>query len=798
MQESQKFFQQNTGNADFELSEEDVKLRYISPALETAGWNRRSQIRMEAQITDGQIIVSGKTAKRQKPQKADYLLSCHANYPLAVIEAKSQKYSVSAGIQQAMNYARKLDIPFAYSSNGTAFLEHDFLTGREKEIPLDKFPSPQELWERYKQGKHIQAEEESLINQPYYFQTGDKVPRYYQRIAINRTIEAIAKGQNRVLLVMATGTGKTYTAFQIVHRLWSSGRKKKILFLADRNILVDQAKRQDFKPFGNVMHKISNRTIDTAYEVYFALYQQLFGENGDEIYKTVSPDFFDLIIVDECHRGSAAEDSQWRSVLEYFSSATHIGLTATPKETEDISNITYFGDPVYTHSLKQGIEDGFLAPYKVIRVGIDIDIDGWQPEAGQTDVNGMPIADRLYTQKDFDRNIIIDDRTALVAKRITEYLKGTNRFHKTIVFCVDIEHADRMRQALINENADLVRENSKYVVKITGDDAEGKAELDNFIEPSEKYPVIVTTSQLLSTGVDCKTCQLIVIEKNINSMIEFKQIIGRGTRLKTDYDKYFFTIMDFKGATKKFFEPDFDGEPAVIYEPKPDDPIVEPDPTETTDDPTGDPTNNPTNEPTDPIDNPAQPEPSSSVYKPRVQGVEVTVLYERVQYIGKDGKLTTESITDFSKRNILGQFATLDEFIKHWNSESKKQAIIEELQEHGVLLEELRKQADKPELDDFDLICHIAYDKPPLTRAERANNVRKRGYLHKYSDIARKVIDGLLEKYMHEGIADLDSLSLLSIDPFRQYGAPQKIASYFGGRDGYLQAVKELQDEIYA
>lgn len=630
-------------------------------------------------------------------------------------------------------------------------------------------------------------DQEKLITQPYYFQLGDKMPRYYQRIAINRTIEAIARGQNRILIVMATGTGKTYTAFQIIHRLWKSGRKKKILFLADRNILVDQTMSQDFKPFSKVMTKIEGKKLDSSYEIFLSLYQQLAGDENEEPFRTFKPDFFDLIVIDECHRGSAKEESRWRRILEYFSSATQIGMTATPKETKEVSNISYFGEPVYTYSLKQGIDDGFLAPYKVVRVGLDKDLEGWRPTKGQKDIYGEEIEDREYNIKDFDKNLILDDRTVAVAKRTTRFLKENDRFAKTIVFCVDIDHAERMRQALINENADLVAQNSKYIMRITGDNAEGKAQLDNFIAEDSRYPVIVTTSKLMTTGVDCKTCKLIVLDNNINSMTEFKQIIGRGTRLKPEYGKEYFTIMDFRNACRLFADPEFDGDPIVIIDDGGDDPVP----------PSVDPPVAP------PIDPPFPPGPEPGPgpdprHKYRVRGVEVSILNERVQYYDKDGKLITESVTDYSKKNILGEYATLDAFLTAWNKENRKQAIIDELQERGVLLEALREAAGNPDIDDFDLICHVAYDKAPLTKAERANNVRKRGYLYQYSELAQEVLNALLDKYMNEGIQDIYNIEILSNDPFRKIGTPMKIAKLFGGKAGYLQAVTALQNQIYA
>lgn len=768
-----------------EMTEEDIKLQFITPAIEAAGWDRQRQIRMEYNFTDGRVIVRGNVTARGKRKRTDYLLYYKPNLPLAIVEAKDNRHSLGDGMQQGIEYAVCLDVPFVYSSNGDGFLEHDMKHGTERELKLDEFPSPEDLWARYKGATAMTPEQEELITEPYYFQPGDKMPRYYQRIAINRTIEAIARGQNRLLLVMATGTGKTYTAFQIIHRLWKSGRKKKILFLADRNILVDQTMQQDFKPFAKVMTKIEGKKLDSSYELYLSLYQQLAGDENEEPFRAFTPDFFDLIVIDECHRGSAKEDSRWRRILEYFSNATQIGLTATPKETKEVSNITYFGEPIYTYSLKQGIDDGFLAPYKVLRVGLDKDLEGWRPVAGQRDIYGYEIDDREYNTKDYDKNLIIDERTLAVAKRITRFLKENDRFAKTIVFCVDIDHAERMRQALVNENQDLVAQNPKYVMRITGDNAEGKAQLDYFIAEDSTYPVIVTTSKLMTTGVDCKTCKLIVLDNNINSMTEFKQIIGRGTRLKPDYGKEYFTIMDFRNACRLFADPDFDGDPIVIIDDGGDSPS----------DPTIDPSTPPIPG-SDPISGPV--DPPEKKHKFRVRGVEVTILNERVQYYDKDGKLITESVRDYSKKNILGEYATLDAFLRAWKGDKRKQAIIEELQERGVLLEALREASGNKDIDDFDLICHIAYDQAPLTKAERANNVRKRGYLYKYSGLAQEILSALLDKYMNEGIQEIESLEILSNDPFRRFGTPMKIAKLFGGKAGYIQAVKDLQNEIYA
>lgn len=766
-----------------QMTEEDIKLQFITPAIEVAGWDRQKQIKMEYSFTDGRVIVRGNITARGKRKRTDYLLYYKPNLPLAIVEAKDNHHSIGAGMQQGIEYAQCLDVPFVYSSNGDGFLEHDMKNGTEREIKLEDFPSPEELWARFKGDTAMTPEQEKLITEPYYFQPGDKTPRYYQRIAINRTIDAIAKGQNRILLVMATGTGKTYTAFQIIHRLWKSGKKKKILFLADRNILVDQTMQQDFKPFAKVMTKIEGKKLDSSYELYLSLYQQLAGDENEEPFRAFQPDFFDLIVIDECHRGSAKEDSRWRKILEYFKNATQIGLTATPKETKEVSNITYFGEPIYTYSLKQGIDDGFLAPYKVLRVGLDKDLEGWRPTAGQTDIYGYEIEDREYNTKDYDKNLIIDERTIAVAKRITKFLTDNDRFAKTIVFCVDIDHAERMRQALVNENKDLVAQNPKYIMRITGDNAEGKAQLDYFIAEDSKYPVIVTTSKLMTTGVDCKTCKLIVLDNNINSMTEFKQIIGRGTRLKPDYGKEYFTIMDFRNACRLFADPKFDGDPIVVIDDGGEPPV--------------DPPIDPPVTPPGPGPGPGPVDPPEKKHKFRVRGVEVTILNERVQYYDKDGKLITESITDYSKKNILGEYATLDAFLRAWKGEKRKQAIIDELQERGVLLEALREASGNKDIDDFDLICHIAYDRAPLTKAERANNVRKRGYLYKYSGLAQKVLSALLDKYMNEGIRDIESLEILSNDPFRKFGTPKTIAKLFGGKDGYIRAIKELQDEIY-
>ncbi|WP_283696391.1 EcoAI/FtnUII family type I restriction enzme subunit R [Clostridium perfringens] len=777
-----------------DMSERDICTKYITPAIVNAGWDIKRQIREEVTFTDGRVIVRGNVTTRGKRKRADYILYHKSNFPIAVVEAKDNNHSIGAGMQQAINYADILDVQFAYSSNGDGFIEHDMKKGMEREISLDEFPTPEELWERYKETNDITPEQEEIITEPYYFTLGDKTPRYYQRIAVNRTIEAVAKGQNRILLVMATGTGKTYTAFQIIHRLRAAKSKKKVLFLADRNILVDQTMKNDFKPFQKVMTKVENRKMDSSYEIFLALYQQLSGADNLEVFKQFSPDFFDLIVIDECHRGSSKDDSAWRKILEYFSSATQIGLTATPKETKDISSSTYFGEPIYTYSLKQGIDDGFLAPYKVIRIGLDKDLEGYRPTKGKRDIYGNELEDREYNIKDFDKNLIIDDRTKVVAKKITEFLKKTNRFSKTIVFCIDIEHAERMRRALINENTDLVANDHRYIMRITGDSKEGKSQLDNFISEVSEYPTIVTTSKLMTTGVDCKTCKLIVLDNNISSMTEFKQIIGRGTRLKPEYDKEYFTIMDFRNVSRLFADPDFDGEPVVIYEPNEGEDIVPPETQENSeDDNTEGAAENSFGS-----ENSGITEKNKIKSKYRLSDVEVNVISERVQYYDKDGKLVTESLKDYSKKNILSEFSDLDTFIRKWNSEDKKQAIIDELIEHGVLLDALREEIGNPDIDDFDLICHIAYDKKPLTRHERANNVKKRGYLYKYSDMAQKVLESLLDKYSSDKSIDLTDTKVLELKPFDKFGNPLKIVKVFGGKKKYIEAIKELEKEIYA
>ena len=778
------------------LSEADIRTKFITPALLGVNgdkWNVMTQIREEVFFTNGRVIVRGKTVRRGEAKKADYILSYKPNLPIAVIEAKDNNYSVGAGMQQALEYAEILDIPFAYSSNGDAFLEHDrtATTGTvTREIPLEQFPTPDELWTRYCRAKGYTANQESIATQDYHDDGSKKSPRYYQLIAINRTVDAIARGMNRILLVMATGTGKTYTAFQIIWRLWKSGTKKRILFLVDRNILADQTKTNDFKPFGTAMTKISNRTVDKSFEIYLCLYQAVTGtEEEQNIYTQFSPDFFDLIVIDECHRGSAADDAAWRKILEYFSSATQIGLTATPKETKEISNIEYFGDPIYTYSLRQGISDGFLAPYKVVRIGLDRDLDGWRPYDGQTDMHGRVIEDREYNDQDFDRNLILEKRTTLVAQKVTEFLKATDRFAKTIIFCENIDHAERMRQALVNANPDLAAANAKYVMRITGDNDEGKAQLDNFIDPDETYPVIACTSRLMSTGVDAQTCHLIVLDRRIASMTEFKQIIGRGTRINEDYNKLFFTIMDFKRATALFADPDFDGEPVQIYEPNEGETVVPPD--EITEGDPDDPRNG------DNLDSLEGDELGGSrPTKYYVNNVEVRVATERVQYLDEHGKLITESLKDYTRKTLRKSYASLDAFLTTWNDTEKKQVILEELAAKGVFLDELAEQVGR-DYDAFDLICHVAFDAPPLTRKERAEQVKKRNVFGKYGDQARAVLEALLQKYADSGITNVESLEILKVDPLTAFGTPVEIVKLFGGRDGYLAAIRELETALY-
>ena len=780
------------------FSERDICTKFITPALLKAGWDLHTQIREEVTFTKGRIILRGKIHARGETKRADHILYFKPNIPIALIEAKDDGHVLGAGMPQALNYGEILDIPFVYSSNGSGFLEHD-RTGMgptvERELTLDQFPTPQELWQRYCQWKGIDTPEaKQVVEQDYYFDGSDKAPRYYQLTAINRVIEAIARGQNRLLLVMATGTGKTYTAFQIIWRLWKSKTKKRILYLADRNILIDQTKTNDFKPFGAAMTKIQKRQVDKSYEIYLSLYQAVTGSEEDKnIYKQFSPDFFDLIVIDECHRGSAAENSAWREVLDYFSSATHLGLTATPKETRDVSNLHYFGEPVYTYSLKQGIEDGFLAPYKVIRIDFDKDLQGWRPKQGQTDRSGQLIEDRIYNQKDFDRQLVLDERTRLVAWKVTQYLESIGPYSKTIVFCEDIDHAERMRQALVNLNPERVKENSKYVMRITGDDPLGKAELDNFIDPEQRYPVIAVTSQLMSTGVDAQTCKLIVLDKRIQSMTEFKQIIGRGTRINEDFEKFWFSIMDFKKATELFADPAFDGEPVQIYEPEPDDPV---DPPEEEEDEPGTGTGAGGGEAEPPeID---LPEPGPPRFKYRIgKDVTVTVIAERVQYYGPDGKLITESLKDYTRKTVRKDYQSLDQFIQRWGAADRKQAIIEELERHGVLFEPLAEEVGK-DFDPFDLICHVAFDQAPLSRKERAQAVKKRDVFSQYGDSARKVLEALLDKYADTGVENIEDIKILTLDPFAKLGTPAELVKAFGSKQGYQTAVHTLKQALYA
>lgn len=777
-----------------ELSEQDIRTKIITPAIVDAGWDIKTQLREEVYLTDGRITVRGNLTSRGKRKFADYVLYYKPGIPLAVVEAKDNNHTVGDGMQQALHYAEMLGVPFAFSSNGDAFRMHDDTATAtlEDNIKLHEFPSPEELWKRYKAWKEIPEETADVVVQDYYSDATGMTPRYYQLNAINKTIEAIAKGQNRILLVMATGTGKTYTAFQIIWRLWKSGAKKRILFLADRNILVDQTRNDDFSPFGPAMYKVKNRQAPKQYEIYLSLYQAVTGTAEDQnIYKQFSQDFFDLIIVDECHRGSAAETSAWREILEYFSSATQIGMTATPKETKSVSNISYFGEPVYTYSLKQGIEDGYLAPYKVVRFDLDKDLLGWRPHQGMLDDNGLLIEDRVYNVSDMDRQLVLTRRTELVAKKVTEFLKGTDRYAKTIVFCEDTEHADRMRQALVNENADLAASNRKYVMRITGNDPDGQDELDNFISPEEPYPVIATTSKLLSTGVNTKTVKLIVLDSNIKSMTEFKQIIGRGTRIVEEFDKRYFTIMDFKKVTELFADPDFDGEPDVVYVPEPDGSPIPPDDPQPDDGPPS---------PGTPDFPEPDPEPAGQRrVKYIVQGVNVTVLAERIQYLGPDGKLITESLKDYTRKTVMDEFETLSDFLKGWNSSQKKKVIIETLSNQGVIFEELHKLVGEKgkEYGPFDLICHIVYDQPPLTRRERAENVRKRNYFTKYGEKARKVLDGLLDHYADTGITEIEDRKVLKLPQFEEVGTITEILQDFGGPKGYEEAQQELEELLY-
>ncbi len=781
------------------LSERDICTKFITPALVNAGWDVLTQVREEVSFTKGRVIVRGRMSTRGEAKRADYILYYKPHIPIAIIEAKDNNHVVGAGIQQGLEYAVTLDVPFVFSSNGDGFIMRDRTQTAgpiERELALNEFPSPAELWQRYCTWKGIGEAARPIVEQDFYSDGTGKGTRYFQLIAINRTIEAIAKGQNRILLVMATGTGKTITAFHIIWRLWKAGVKKRILFLADRNILVDQARTNDFKAFGQAMTKVTNRQVDKSYEIYLALYQAVTGnEDAQNIYKQFSPDFFDLVVIDECHRGSAAEDSAWREILAYFDKATHFGLTATPKETKEVSNITYFGDPIYTYSLRQGIEDGFLAPYKVVRIDIDKDLTGWRPEEGKIDKHGKLIEDRIYNQRDFDKTLVIDQRTQLVARKISEFLKATDRFAKTIVFCEDIDHAERMRQALVNENSDLVAQHEKYVMRITGDNPEGKAELDNFILPEKRIPSIVTTSKLLTTGVDAQTCKLIVLDQRIQSMTEFKQTIGRGTRINEDYDKLWFTIMDFKKATELFADADFDGEPVVIYKPKPGESPVPPDENGETGD-TGNEHHPTSTTHEDPPDITITDLPPGRRVKYVVNDVPVWVVAERVQYYDKDGKLITESLKDFTKKTVRQGFSSLDAFLARWNQAEQKQVIIRELEQQGVLLDALAEEVGK-ELDPFDLVCHIAFDRPPLTRKERAERVKKRDCFTKFGEHARAVLDALLDKYADAGVAVLEDRKVLRNDPLTQFGTPVEIVDFFGGKAEFDAALRALETELY-
>jgi type I restriction enzyme R subunit len=790
------------------LSERDICTKFIAPAVAAAGWDIQRQVREEVSFTRGRVIVRGKLHSRGKSRRADFILYHQPNLPLAVIEAKDNNHRVGDGMQQALDYAEALDVAFVFSSNGDGFLFHD-RTGNaaqtETELTLAQFPSPAELWQRYCTWKGLDAAAVAKVEAPYFDDGSGRMPRYYQVNAINRSVEAVARGQNRVLLVMATGTGKTYTAFQIIWRLWKSRQKKRILFLADRNILVDQTKNNDFKPFGAAMTKISKRQIDTSYEIYLSLYQAVTGaEEERNIYKQFSPDFFDLVVIDECHRGSAADDSAWREILAYFSSATHIGLTATPKETKEVSSSHYFGEPVYSYSLKQGINDGYLAPYKVVRIDFDKDLQGWRPPRGMCDKHGQPIEDRIYNLKDMDRQLVLEARTQLVAEKITAFLKATDPFQKTIVFCDDIDHAERMRQALVNLNPERVRENRKYVMRITGDEQEGKAELDNFINPEERYPVIATTSKLMTTGVDAQTCKLIVLDQHIRSMTEFKQIIGRGTRINEDYGKYWFTIMDFKKATELFADSAFDGDPVQIYEPKGDEPPVPPDDLPDVQNGENGHDVGPDMPPDEGVgaDNDAGAGGGGGRIKYVVGNVAVFVAAERVMYYGADGKLITESLRDYTRNCVAKQFGSLDAFLRRWSAAERKGVIIEELASQGLLWEALADEVEAKQggkaLDPFDLICHVAFDQPALSRKDRAENVKKRNYFAKYQGAARQVLEALLQKYADTGLAPIEDIKILQLDPFSRIGAPIELVRAFGGKAGYAQAVTELEAQLYA
>lgn len=808
-----------------DLNEREICSKYITPAITAARWDPMAQMREEVHFTKGRIIVRGKLVTRGKGKRADYILYYKPNIPIAIVEAKDNNHAVGAGMQQALDYAETLGIPFAFSSNGDGFVFHDG-TGQspqlESELTLDAFPSPAELWNRYAAWKGLTPDGEDAVLQDYFDDTSAKAPRYYQVSAVNAATEAIARGQDRLLLVMATGTGKTYTAFQIIWRLWKAGRKKRVLYLADRNVLIDQTMVNDFRPFGGAMAKLSThsktierddgseveltsaldskRRIDTSYEIYLGLYQAITGpEDRQKLYREFSREFFDLIVVDECHRGSAAEDSAWREILEYFSSATQIGMTATRKETEYASNIHYFGEPVFSYSLKEGISDGFLAPYKVVKVHLDKDIEGYRPEKGKLDTKGREVEDRIYNQTDFDRTLVIDERTHVVAQKVTAFLKESgDRFQKTMVFCEDQEHAARMRVALINENQDLAGANNRYVMRITGDDREGVAELGNFIDPEAKYPVIVTTSRLLSTGVDVQTCRLIVLDRKVGSMTEFKQILGRGTRVHEDTDKYFFTLIDFRGATAHFADPTFDGVPVQIYVPEEDGPVAPPDDVTSVDEEGNDVPDEPDDDETVVVMPPDVPVTDGSEKRKKVyvNGVPVSIVAERVEYLDEHGKLVTETLRDFTKKGLTNHFTSLEDFLRRWSSEDRKQAIVEELEEEGVLLEALADDVGK-DLDAFDLICHVAFDRPPLTRRERADNVRKRDVFARYGAPARSVLEALLQKYQDEGVLDLGDPRILQISPFDSMGTPVQLVKQFGGKAEFEEAVHEMQAALY-
>ena len=786
------------------LSERDICTKFITPAIEKAGWDRHTQFLEEVSFTDGKIIVRGKLHTRGIAKRADYILYYKPNIPIAIVEAKDNKHSVRAGLQQGLDYAQILDIPFVFSSNGDGFVFYDKTVtdaNIETEINNDNFPTPTELWEKYKKYKGIVTPEaEKIVEQDYYFEGSGRKPRYYQQIAINRTVEAIAGGQDRILLVMATGTGKTYTAFQIIYRLWKARAKKKILFLADRNALIEQTKRGDFKHFNDKMTVVKKHQVDKAYEIYLALYQGLSGsEEERNIYKQFSPNFFDLIVVDECHRGSAREDSSWREILDYFKGATQIGLTATPRETDQISNTEYFGEPIYTYSLKQGINDGFLAPYRVVRVMLSVDAEGWRPPKLFKDKDGNIVEDRIYNRKDFDKKIVIEERRKLVADKISEVLQSIGRFSKSIVFCCDIEHAQGMRSVLVKANADLASANSKYVMQITGDNDEGKRELENFTNPEETYPVIATTSELMTTGVDAQTCKLIVLDSNINSMTKFKQIIGRGTRINEAFDKRSFTILDFRNATDLFADKDFDGDP-IRVKPVSEDTdlttIIEEEETDDTpiiDEVSGEEIQ--IVQPTirNPLTNPTN---FTRIEKVVVNGIDVSVLVSRELHFDSQGKPITKKLTDHTKEIVTEQFATLKDFLVKWNESERKEAIIQELEQQGILVEELENSVDK-QLDLFDLICHVAFDQPPLTRKDRANNVKKRNYFTKYGDQTRQVLEALLDKYADVGVQEIENIKILQVPPISNFGSPTEIITQFGGKQKYLEAVKELEMELY-